>query len=406
MTLFFSIALAVIILVLGFLAGRSGPKTEPVPLIVLAVIILVIGFLGGRFGVKTEPVLSAHAPPSSPASTGPPPVNPEFLEPPASRARLSQENRLAALERLINRVGNADLATLEAMQRDLFNADKRGRETRIERQIVLYQIGVLGGPDSVREHFTADPDRSENQYGIVLEGWAHTDPGAALAWWSSLPSGNLRASLLAPLLQGFLGARGGTWEGIAPALGADELAKCALPLLESAIDKNGLAAALTFYEKHIGPEGWQVRSRVTANLSDRICSSRDPALLKRWFLLANGPNARLTNDQTIRVLRELGAADGANALAWIGMTMDENGASLDTPSNRMRISLGWAQARAAAAGQWLEAHPSNAAADAVAFQLAVTQVKAAPDKARHWAEFIGDSDLSGELEAIIRRYEK
>ena len=401
-----SIALAVIFLVLGFLTGRSGPKSEPLPAVVFVAISLALGFLAGRSVPRSELAPLVSVPSALAASAGPPPLGAGGVESTASRARLSQGSRLASLERLISRVKNADRVTLEAMQRDLFNEDKRGRETRVERQIVLYQIGILGGPDAVRERFTADPDRAENQYGIVLEGWAHTDPGAALAWWNSLPSGNLRASLLDPFLQGFLSARGGSWESLAPVLRPEELASCALPILESTIEKGGLAAALTFYEKHIAPEGWQIRSRVSKTLSERICASGDPVQLKQWFLLDRNQAVYLTTEQEALILRELGAADGAEALSWIGATTDEKGTSLDTPRNRMRIALGWAKARTVAAGQWLEANPRHPAADAVAFQLAITQVKGNPGKARHWAGFIGDADLTGELEAIIARYEK
>ncbi len=323
--------------------------------------------------------------------------------------RLLKEDRLHRMAGFLELLHSADFSGLMALDQKLRRSDQTGYELSIERQLLAYRLGQLDGATAVRARFRDDADRGEHANGIILEGWASGQPSPALGWWRSLPEGNLRASLLGPLVQGILTARGGNWDALSSCLSPVELDKAATPLLDAVLAGEGPAAALDFFQKL--SLDYVAANRLGVKLNIAITQTGDLPLMLRWygFLQSSRTNINaqhgllIAGDRVTGLLEAIGAAGGARLLENLDNPPEEY-ASL-SPSHRHQFARAWVRASPAAARQWVQTHQGHVSSSAVAFQLAMYCVREDPDAAARWLEYMDENQRST-AEPIISNYRK
>ena len=367
----------------------------------LCLLVAFIVVLGRSLDSDTSPESPREKPTKQkpPArATDPPPHETEALSALPTPQRFSRTNRLNALDQHIAKVQLSDYNALIRMHTRLVDRERSGYDTRLERRIIHYRLGQLDGPRAIRWYFTLDADRSEFAHGLILEGWAHTQPNDALAWWLELPEGNKRSSLLEPLVHGFLTAEGASWETLVPLLSLEELSRLALPLLESAIAKSNPSELIQMFDSEFADIAVAKRNRLAVMINDQLCNGADFESLLAWHSsIADSSRWVLGQDHRNRIVRRLGATGGDRALKW---AVDNDDSQLN------RVALGWVKSDQHAAGKWLKEHRMRPGSDEVAFQLAIASVVANPAKAREWAAFITDEHLAEVIDEIIVGYEK
>lgn len=382
---------------------------------VLSLTLVALGglVLGGLIGRQTKASPPTPAPKSSPAAE---PVGPTVpvrvpIAPPAVVKRpnyqhLAPGSRLNTVARLITRISESSADELWTLHDQLKQADRNGGDTRIERQLVLYRIGQLLGPDAIRRRFRTDPDRREIEYGSLLEGWAQQHPGAAISWWQTLPAGNMRSSLVTPLLQG-CASRGPEFTKMAlQSIPITELGLGAGAALQSVLAKEGLAAGVELFKDGLDPGkgNWAARQKLHLALVQHAEDSSDiPAMKHSLELLA--ADLLISADHLVRLAREIAAKDGAETLTWLAelpAAHPEVG-QVRYVANKslMPAAASWVQAQPGEAMRWLEQHKGEPNADLVAFQLAISHMKNHPEKAQRFAGQVVDADLAETIVEIL-----
>ena len=317
--------------------------------------------------------------------------------------RLTRGARISSINELQRKIENAGLERLLSIHQELKRDDLTGRENFIERQLVLYRIGEEEKGAAVRRFFQMDADRSENVYAVVLEGWAHVEPSAALEWWSALPAGNLRDSLLSSMAQGYLSGEGTSWEGLIGVLSNKEFDTFAMPLFRHIIDKDGLMSAVTMFEEHYKGHEWNsARNNVAVLLNTKVSAATDEKVIRAWVQAMGVAAPHLSADRVKETLRALGVAGGMDAVEWCR----KSAANLLGESQSGVIISAWVDARSRDAAVWLEANPESEFASMVAFRLAIPYTKENPEIARKWGDYISDDGMKENLEAILFHYEQ
>jgi hypothetical protein len=361
----------------------------------LCLLVILIFAIGRSKLVGSRKEVQPTEPPRQLLKQSTRPSQAEILSALPKPRHASTGDRLQRMQSLLRQIENSDRPELNRIQSDLNAASRAGYDTQIERQLVDYKRGQLGGDDPTRWNFPSG-DSGVYARALILEGWANTHPREALAWWQNLGAGNRRDSLLKPLVQGYLSAQETSWRDLLPVISREELAQFVGVFLDSAIDHEDSELLIQSLDEELSGIDSAKRRRLAVTINDHLCAQGDYDSLKEWYTIRMKEESPwdFTGDRYNELVRAIGAKGGARALEWL------------PPGELMRAARSWVKTDLFAAGKWLEGSPRNDGADQVAFYLAIDNVTANIDASREWASFITDEQMAETIDAIISGYEE
>jgi hypothetical protein len=295
---------------------------------------------------------------------------------------------------------HCDAAALQKLLATLTRREQTGYDVEIEQQLALYRLGELDGPAAIARRFTDDADRGIYANGILLEGWATAHPQQAITWWRSMAYGKMKTSLLRPLCQGVLAA-GGSVDGLVAVLGPAEVQAIGLPILEHKLENDGPMQAMEWFSAMVPPATNELATRLATVITNHLLT-RAPKLeeLLRWHELQwqlEGSKGKISVERRNYLVAQIGAKAGAKAIDGVSAG---TGMYASLTHDLHRLVRGWVKAQRSDAESWVRQHRDHSSVSAVAFQLAMDGLQAAPEAAREWLDYMNETQQATAREVV------